>query len=541
MIKINDELNIYFPLKLKPREQQIKALEFIKKSINFNKKNVLLNLPTGSGKSYLIMMFTNWYKNYINNNAKFDILTNSKILQNQYKKDFPFIKDYRGRSNFYCDPYDTDCSNGYEICKNAGPHCNDCPYDIAKKAWQVSNIGLTNFHLFNTISIYAQKILEGRESSVLIIDEAHDFESVFCDFISTSLSSKSLKHYGFSLKEIEDYDDIIIKIKNIQKYIGFIKNQFLSDLNNKILYLDESLSSVKGKVKNEYTKYLNHCNTQKLKFEYLIQEYEKNPENWILDITKTTDKMYSGILLEAKPVWGNDYIKELIYDRYDHVLFLSGTILNKNMFSYLNGLEKEKTTYIEKKSDFQINRRPIYYLKLGKMTWNQKEETFKVQLEYIKKILKKNKHKKGIIHTTNYEISNWLQEKYVDSRLLFHTPENRDEILLKHIKADYPSVLVSPSMMNGVDLKDDLSRFQCILKIPFPYLGSEKIKMRQKTQKDWYSWRTIVDILQMYGRSVRSMDDWAETYILDSSFSDILKYNSNIPKWFTDAIKILKL
>jgi Rad3-related DNA helicase len=232
----------------------------------------------------------------------------------------------------------------------------------------------------------------------------------------------------------------------------------------------------------------------------------------------------------------------MIYDKYDHIIFMSGSILNKNMFSYINGLEKEYTTYFDTPSTFSINRRPIYYMKLGKMTWKQKEETFKTQLIYIKKILKKNKNKKGIIHTGNYEIAHWLQEKCIDSRLIFHTPENREEMLLAHINSDLPTVIVSPSMMSGIDLKDDLSRFQIILKIPFPFLGSEKIKIRQKTNPEWYNWKTVVDFLQQYGRSNRSIDDWAETFVLDSSFSDLLKYNTNIiPRWVTDAIKILKI
>ena len=97
-------------------------------------------------------------------------------------------------------------------------------------------------------------------------------------------------------------------------------------------------------------------------------------------------------------------------------------------------------------------------------------------------------------------------------------------------------------MVSGVDLKDDLSRFQIIIKIPFPYLGSNKIKQRQKTNKEWYSWKTVIDLIQAYGRSIRSEEDWAETYILDSSFSDLLKYNSNlIPRYITDAIKMLKV
>jgi ATP-dependent DNA helicase DinG len=50
-------------------------------------------------------------------------------------------------------------------------------------------------------------------------------------------------------------------------------------------------------------------------------------------------------------------------------------------------------------------------------------------------------------------------------------------------------------------------------------------------------WKTVSDIIQSYGRSIRSKDDYAKTYILDGSFSNILKYNSTlIPQWFLDAI-----
>ena len=543
MVKISDTLEIKFPLKLIPREQQIEAFKFTKNSINQGKKYVLMNLSTGAGKSYFALMFINWYLNYINENAKFDILTNSKILQKQYIKEYPFIKNYEGRSNYLCDPHDTDCSKGYEICKTLGPHCNmECPYEFAKTQWQGSTIGLTNFHLFNTVALYVTPILDKRDSNVLIIDEAHDFESVFCDFITTSLSSRGLKKYGFDLKEIEDYDLSIQKMKKISQYIGFIKNQFIQDIINKIEWLDDALKNASSKVRNEYSKYLTHCQSQKFKFEYLVKEFEKDPENWILDISKTKDKMYSGILLEAKPVWGNKYIKEMIFDKYDHVIFMSGSILDKDMFSYINGLETDLTTYFEVPSTFAANRRPIFYMKLGKMTWTQKEETFKKQLVYIKKILKKNKDRKGIIHSGNYDFTQWLQEQYIDERLIFHTPENREEMLQKHINSELPTVIVSPSMISGVDLKDDISRFQIIMKIPFPYLGSDKIKVRQKTRPEWYNWKTVVDFIQMYGRSVRSHDDWAETFVLDSSLSDMLKYNSKlVPRWVSDSIKILKV
>ena len=547
MIEINDELKVYFPLKMTPRTQQVEMLEFVKKSINSGKKYILLNASVGSGKSYFAVMFTNWYKNHINKKAKFDILTNSKILQDQYVKDFPFIKNMKGRANYDCAPYNTNCSLGWEVCKTNGQQkeCgDDCPYIKAKNEWSGASMGLTNFHLYNTFSIYVQTILEEKKSNVLIIDESHDFESVFCDFISTTLSAKALKKYGFDLKEVEDLDERIFRIKRIEDYIGFIENKFMKDIDNKIQWFEKASEKQSAKIRNEYSKYIAFCTSQKGKFDYLLKEYGKNKDNWVLDRTvNDKDKMYSGVVLDAKPVWGNKYMKEVIFKNYDHVIFMSGSLLDRDMFSYINGIHPKLTTYLDIESNFPLKNRPIFYMKgIGKMSYNQKHETFTKQLIWIKKILAKYPDKKGLIHSGNYEFASWLKERLKDKRLLFHDTENRDEILQKHINSKKPTVIVSPSMISGVDLKDDLARFQLIIKIPFPFLGSEKIKQRMKTNDKWYNWKTVVDILQEYGRIVRGIDDWGHTYILDDSFNDVLKYSSHIiPKYVSDAIKIINV
>ena len=95
-------------------------------------------------------------------------------------------------------------------------------------------------------------------------------------------------------------------------------------------------------------------------------------------------------------------------------------------------------------------------------------------------------------------------------------------------------------MINGIDLKDDFSRFQVILKVPFPNLMSKKIKKRLETRSEWYNWKALIDILQAYGRSIRNEEDWAETYILDECFDQILQ-TTDVPTYFKEALKIKKL
>jgi Rad3-related DNA helicase len=544
IITINDK-KIYFPIRFIPKDYQIYALDFIKKSVMSGKKYILLNLPTGTGKSFIsVSMFANWYRNFVNNEAKVDVLTNSKILQQQYLRDFDFINNYKGRSNYYCDKYDTDCANGKELCKILKSPCDACPYDIAKNKWLMGDIGLTNFHLFNTLSLYQTDILKKRDANVLIIDESHDFESVYSDFLSTKVSAKSLKKCGFNLKEIESFDDkFISKIKFMDKYLEFLERKLIPMLEQKKAQFENEIGYSAPKKKIELGSFIQNIEGKLLSFGHLFESHKNDPSNIVLDVfINKADKMYSGTELVTQHVWVYEYIHEYVWKHYDHIIFMSASILDKKMFSFINGLEENLTSYYEIETPFSVKNRKIFYIKVGKMNFTSKVETFQAQIPWIKKILAKYKDSKGIIHTTNYEITDWIKDNIMDERLLFHETEDRNEILEKHIHSTTPTVLVSPSMMSGIDLKDDLARFQILLKVPYPNISSNKIKARQKTNSDWYTWKTVVDTLQSYGRAVRSDDDFADMFILDSNFSDLLKYNSHIiPEYMQKAIKQLKL
>lgn len=540
-----DDIKIFYPLKHKPRQIQLDALEFTKNQIRIGKKYVMLNIPTGTGKSYYSIMLINWYLNYINKDAKFDLLTNSKILQSQYINEFPFISSLKGRNSYKCNSYpDSSCQEGKEMNIALKRTCTDCPYDRDFQAWKTSKVSLTNFHLFDTINLFIPDIMVNKESNVLIIDESHDFESILCDFITIKISKRSLKSMGFNdMNIINISNELKSEVATIDEFVSYLDNEFIRKLNSLLESLESRITntSLSQPEKIRYSKNISNIKSSILSYKSFLEDYKKNNDNWVMDIQYNDDKQFR-IDYTVQPVWSNKYLKEIIWDKYDHVIFMSGTILDKNMFSYINGLERKLSSYYEVDTPFLVKNRPIYYIKLGKMTYKLKEQTWEKQKKYIDKILKRNKDKKGIIHTGNYEISNWVRDYYKDnSRILCHTSENRDEILNKHIMSNEPTILVSPSMMNGVDLKDDLSRFQIILKMPYPNIKSNKIKKRQKDNKDWYNWKTVVDLIQSYGRSIRSADDWAETFILDESLSNIMMYNYKyLPNYFTDAIKILK-
>jgi Rad3-related DNA helicase len=92
-------------------------------------------------------------------------------------------------------------------------------------------------------------------------------------------------------------------------------------------------------------------------------------------------------------------------------------------------------------------------------------------------------------------------------------------------------------MTEGIDLKDDASRFQIICKVPFPYLGDKLIKKRMNKFPGWYNLQTAKTIVQATGRSVRNEKDHAVTYILDADFNRFLRNNERLfPKDFLNCL-----
>ena len=156
----------------------------------------------------------------------------------------------------------------------------------------------------------------------------------------------------------------------------------------------------------------------------------------------------------------------------------------------------------------------------------------------VKAIIDEHRNEKGIVHCHSYKVAKYLKENVKSSRILIHDSTNRDKILHRHTNGKKPTVLLSPSMSEGVDLKGDASRFQIICKVPYPYLGDKLVSKRMNKWKWWYPLQTAKTIVQSVGRSIRSSDDHAITYILDANWGYF--YNKNKEVFPPDFRRCLK-
>jgi len=79
--------------------------------------------------------------------------------------------------------------------------------------------------------------------------------------------------------------------------------------------------------------------------------------------------------------------------------------------------------------------------------------------------------------------------------------------------------------------------FQIIAKLPFPDLGDIQIAKRFTEDQDWFTWMTVMTLVQSYGRIMRAPDDAGDTYIIDSNFKWLAKQNKDLfPTWFREAV-----
>jgi len=167
-MSIKSDINKYTP-----RKEQSDCLDFIIKSKTDNPdtKFFLLNMPVGVGKSHLAMMVTDWYINKIDKNAKVDIITAGKILQDQYDDTYESINNLKGKENYECAQYACSCANGKEFNRLNKTSCDFCPYDDAKGSYIGGKVSLTNFYLYLIYALYNNGVMDQRGSNVLIVDE----------------------------------------------------------------------------------------------------------------------------------------------------------------------------------------------------------------------------------------------------------------------------------------------------------------------------------------------------------------------------------
>jgi ATP-dependent DNA helicase DinG len=194
-------------------------------------------------------------------------------------------------------------------------------------------------------------------------------------------------------------------------------------------------------------------------------------------------------------------------------------------------------------SPFPLEQRPIVYRPVGALSRARQAEQEPALFAEIAAILAAHRSDKGLVHVASYAVARRLVAELARTtptearRLIYvESSDAKRRALEQHRASPLPTVLLSPSLREGVDLPDEFLRFQIVTKMPYGDLGDPWTAARRERDPRWYALETAKALVQAYGRSCRHAEDFGVTYILDAQFARFLQhYRPLLPDWFIDA------
>jgi len=535
----------HFPKDYSPSEQQTKLIKSVERAFNRGKKFVIACAPTGSGKSFLSKTLSGLgqkpstefktlietykaYKqdytgNYINEvdclkQPPFGTfaLTITKSLQDQYLSLFPDTDLLKGKTNYVCNVdqnFDVETAPCLFISSLKDECCSQkkCLYYNARNTALLSQFSVLNYKMFLSLPKHLKR------KNFIICDEASELEEELVKQFSAEVNYDKLKNYGIVCRQLttESYEKIRNWMYDLLLSIGEKTNTLIVKASKK-----QNMLSQPDRIKLLYLKNLSNSLTM---IDTLWKECE-----FIID-----KDLKRAVFTPLKA----DKISKHIFDYADNVLLMSATIIDHKNFAKSLGITDYE--YVEVESEFNPERSPIYVSSKHKLNYKNYKVILPEIATQIKSLTEMHKNDKGIIHTHSQEITNILKDKLKGNRRFLFRDEtsNNEDILKEHYNSDFPTILVSPSLSYGVDLKDDLARFQIIVKLPYPPLSVKRVKKLFDIDKDWYENKMLNTLVQACGRATRSKNDFSTTYILDGNVVNVLKRTKNkLPASFIERI-----
>ena len=268
---------------------------------------------------------------------------------------------------------------------------------------------------------------------------------------------------------------------------------------------------------------------------------QKDKENLVIN---RPDTDYEGGFrsVSVKPIDISEYVREFF--QADLQMYMSATI-DRDSFCENTGIEAGDVAVIDTpKSPFPIEHRRVDFLDVRRLNSRSTDEDRLAVIKKIDEIMTEHSEHRGLILTSSvrwcHQIRGNLSGENQGRIRICHSKNadgrTQDEILDEHAGVSN-SVLLSSSLWEGVDLKDDLSRFQIIAKVPYLNLAEKRVGEKMRRFPLWYDAQTLMKLLQGFGRSIRGDDDWARTYVLDSAVHHVLnKARQRIPSAYHDTL-----
>lgn len=482
-------------------------LELAERIVNSDKRVILLIAPTGLGKSLI-----NQIPGRVQDKRTL-ILTSTIQLQDQYgeQQGLPVLM---GRGRYICNRWET-VTAAEAVCR-IGIKCGlmfsgECDYYHQKFIAANSETAVLNYAVFFRLTASADNF-SGWDW--LVLDEAHGVPAELTAAFTVSIQIKSL-----------------LRAKIPPPLINDVANWRLWALNNE------------GKIRK-----LISNREKKVTADQIEPYYQIVSAMEILKTIHDTSEwaIYTdGKVVTILPVWPNSLASKAIWSQADKFILSSAT-LEPYTISAMLGIPLSDMEILSVGSYFPVENRPINIMGHHRVSHASTDEDLEGLIFDIDRVIDKYAGQRGLVHTSNYALSLTIAERSRNQdRLLYHDSLNRLDMFDLFLSEEGEGkVLLSPAMVEGIDLPYDACRFQIIAKVPYENITSDLWRARFQSDiiraRLAYTGNAISAIVQASGRGMRAADDYCDTWILDRAFNRIrAESNYRLPDSFVEAVRYI--
>lgn len=469
----------HFPYE-KPRAAQAEVLQFME--LNWDRYDVFVIVaPTASGKTALSKTIMEWKYGT-------SYIAPSNLLVDQFLTEFPDTPRLHRLDAYYCETWLQSCA---QTRARKGMFCKGCTCsgDLAQAKYRKGS-GVYNYHTYLAHQLYRP---------VLVVDEAHQLVHTIQDRVSEKIWHHDY-HYPFSGGHA-----------GLLRWVEALPPRKRN--HKKIQHLEEALRA-------EAPQFVVSHSSDSFNGKGTIRGQPEERDCLKLYPVDVSD--------DANMFWPTETEK---------IILMSATIGPKDVEEL--GLAQRRVVYLQAASPIPPEQRPVQLVPVVSINHTNLESSIPRIAREISNIAAYHPGEKGIIHAT-YQSAGLLREHLSDRRFIFHTKEDKAEKYeqFRNSPTADGRILVASGMYEGIDLPDDLGRWQVIIKTPFKSLGDPAIAYRAEKDPDWYNWATLRDLIQACGRICRNENDFGVTYCLDATTGRLLdEANHLVPQWFRDALE----
>lgn len=382
-----------------------------------------------------------------------------------------------------------------------------------------------------------------------------DMKKPASDFFTVNTVMRNFDYFVDCLHIASEIDhrpavkfDILLNFHKTLKFVNSLANDALDEFSNSDTdAMMSGLSKKEQKERQTDFKILSWMHNYESSLACFIESFVSAGDDYAV-FEEVKDRITGNISYTLSCVKEDFLCHNFLMKHSPYKVMLSATVGDKSAFYDNIGIKySEKKTYefSDMPSTFSFDKSPIYFIPKYKMSYQNKKYDFPKIRDIVFQILSSErfKDKHGMINTGSYENAKFIYDAAppdIKKRLCMYI-SSKDKIdTIDNYKKVKNRVLIGPTLVEGVDLPDDLCRFIIIVKIPYPNISSKTVKKKMDIFPKWYNSTTSNTVIQNIGRGVRNENDYCETFILDGCFQRLYEQTYwQYPEEIRNRIKVL--